>query len=128
MATFNVIDRQHVHAAVIDLGITNIGASAGFTVALPPGAELLRITAHTVTAFNGTTNTLTIGDGTTTFVNAVDTQSTGSETVANVPKLYVSGGTLAITMAQTGTATAGRAVVTVEYAILGNGNAGIYAG
>lgn len=128
--TTNFIERQHSYIAVVDLSIANIGTGNGVNVALPNGAIVVRIVAQTITAFNSeTTTTLSVDDGTTVFVNAVDAQSTGSETVANTPKFYASGGTMAITMAETGAAaTAGRALVTVEYVQVGHSDAGIYAG
>jgi hypothetical protein len=114
---------QRVKAVSVDLGIDNIGSGNGKTVKLPLGAELLRLTYHTVTAFNsGTTGTGTVSDGTTTFVNAVDVKSAGSETVSNVPKFYPSGGELTFSLAETGTpATAGRVIATAEYVVNGTG-------
>lgn len=128
MATTNVIDRTFSYVATTDLTIADIGASNTTTIKLPPGAVLLRATLLTVTAFNSaTTTTATVSDGTTTFVSGVDIKTTGSEVVSNVPAFYVSGGTLTITLAETGaTATAGRAVFVCEYAILDNSVAGVY--
>lgn len=120
--TTNVYDRGKVQTIVADLGPANSGAGNGISAKLPRGSVLLRLTLLTVTAFNSTTNTATVSDGTTTFVNAVDTQSTGSETVANAPKFYPDGGTLSATLASTGTApTAGRAVLVAEYVQIGVG-------
>jgi hypothetical protein len=128
--TRNVIERQHPAGAMCDLRIANLGAENGYTIAIPIDAVLVRVVVLTVTAFDsGTTATVTVTDGTTVFANGVDVKTTGSETVANTPKYYASGGTLAVTAAETGTtATAGRVLVLAEYYILGNGNAGIYHG
>lgn len=130
MATTNLIERQHRYAAVADLRIANIGTGNGITVAIPIGAIVVSIIAQTITAFDSaTTTTLTVDDGTTTFVSAVDAKSTGSETVSNTPKFYVSGGTITCSLAETGaTATVGRALVTIEYVQVGHSDAGIYAG
>ncbi len=129
MAVLNLIDRQNAKIALADLGITRIGASNTLTIGIPVGALLLRLAVQTETAFNSaTTTTLTVGDGTTTFASAVDIKTTGAETVSNTPKFYASGGTLTITLAETGaTATAGRAFVIAEYVVVGNGEAGIYS-
>lgn len=120
--TTNIYDRGKAQTIVADLGPANSGAGNGITAKLPRGSVLLRITLLTVTAFNSTTNTATVSDGTTTFANAVDIASAGSETVANVPKFYPDGGTLSATLASTGTApTAGRTVLVAEYVQLGTG-------
>jgi hypothetical protein len=117
-----IVERQWPLTAVADCRVANIGAGNGFEIKLPPNAMLLDLTVDTVAEFNGTTNTLTVGDGTTTFANAVDVKTAGRETVANIGKFYPSGGTIAVTLAQTGTADAGRAIVRVGYVILGRSN------
>lgn len=117
--TTNFSDRQTVLGAVAEVGPRNMGAGNGVDISLPAGAVLLRLIVLTTTAFNSvTTATLTVSDGTTTFANAVDIKTTGSETVANVPKYYPTGGKLSVTLAQTGgDATAGAAVVIPEYVV-----------
>ena len=124
MPVITVNERQYPLNAVADLGIAQIGAGNEVRINLPPGALLTGLLAQTVTAFNNTTtSTLTVSDGTTTFVNAVDVKTVGAETVANLSAFYPSGGTLTISMAQTGTAaTAGRAFVVATYQILGRVN------
>lgn len=113
----NQFNRQHSRHIVVDLGPGNMGTGNGVTAKLPQGTLLKSVTALGVTAFNSeTTATLTVGDGTTTYVNAQSIATTGSKTVANVPKFYPTGGTLTISLAQTGNAaTAGRAIVEIEY-------------
>lgn len=120
MPVININERQYPLSAVADLGIAQIGAGNEVTIRVPPNAILTGLAAQTITAFNNTTtSTLTISDGTTTFVNAVDVKTTGAETVANLAAFYPSGGTLTISMAQTGTAaTAGRALVVATYQVL----------
>ena len=125
MTVKNIIDRQLVKSGSAVLGIAQIGAGNEVTFGLRPGTHLLRVMVHTVTAFDGTTNTATVGDGTTVFANAVDVKTTGSETVANAPKYYPSGGTLTVSLAQTGTATVGEVVVVYEYLLRDNGDGGI---
>lgn len=119
--TTRVIDRQYPLAAVVDCGIANIGAGNGYDIGIPVNAMLLDVVVLTTTAFDGTTNTATVGDGTTTFANAVDIKTTGAETVANAPKFYPTGGTISVTLAQTGTATVGRVLVMVRYIVLNRG-------
>lgn len=116
-------DRQYGLIAEVELGIENMGTGNGKTMVLPPGAVLLRAVWLTVTAFDSvTTATGTLTDGTTVFVNGENVKTTGSETVANVPKYYPSGGTLTASLAQTGgDATVGKALVSVEYYIVGRG-------
>lgn len=103
------------------LGIGNIGSSNAVTVSVPRGATVIRIVALTITAFNpggSGTATLTVSDGTTTFVNAQDVESTGSETVANTPKHYDDGGTISASVTQvvdTTAATAGKVHLIIEY-------------
>lgn len=123
MTTKN-IERQWPLAAMVPVGVENIGADNGVDLQLPPGALLVDLKVLATTAFNsGTTATLTVGDGTTTFANAVDISTTGNKSVSNVPKYYPSGGKLSITLAQTGTdATAGEATVVATYVIRNRGN------
>lgn len=124
MPVITVNERQYPLNAVADLGVAQIGAGNEVRINLPPNALLTGLAVQTVTAFNAaTTNTLTVADGTTTFVNAVDVKTVGAETVANLAAFYPSGGTLTISMAQTGTAaTAGRAIAVATYQILGRVN------
>ena len=113
--TTKVDARQKILVALVELGIANIGAGNGYEIKLPVGALLLDAGVFTDTAFDGTTNTATISDGTTTFVNAQDVKTTGEETVAADKKYYPNGGTISVTMAQTGTATVGKALAWVSY-------------
>ena len=124
MPVITLNERQYPLSAVADLGIAQIGAGNEVLINLPPNALLTGLAVQTVTAFNAaTTNTLTITDGTTTFVNGVDVKTAGAETVANLAAFYPSGGTLTISMAQTGAAaTAGRAFVVATYQVLGRVN------
>ncbi|HRO60509.1 MAG TPA: hypothetical protein PKZ27_02750 [Rhodocyclaceae bacterium] len=122
MAIKKNIDRQWPLAFYAEFGHGNLGANNGIEVVLPPGAVLLRLLVLTTTAFNGTTPVLTASDGTTTFANAVDLTSTGSETVANVPKFYPTGGKLTLSGTVTGSPTAGAAKVIGEYVVAKRGN------
>lgn len=127
MTVKHIIDRQLVKSGSAVLGIANMGAGNEVTFGIRPGTHLLRVLMHTTTAFNSvTTATVTIGDGTFIFANEVDIKTTSSETVANAPKYYPTGGTLTASLAQTGgAATAGEVVVVYEYILRGNGDGGI---
>lgn len=119
--TKKLIDRQWPLAAMANVGAGNVGTGNGLELTLPPGALLLRLAVVTTVAFDGTTPTLTVGDGTTTFANAVDVTSTGAETVTGTPKFYPTGGKLSITAAGT-TVTKGAAYVVAEYVAKDRGN------
>ena len=115
MAVTKHTARQHVLNATVILGIAGIGTGNETTISIPPGAYIRSLIVDTLVAFNGTTNTLTITDP-ATLVSAVDVKTTGLETVATLAgKYFVNGTTLTIAMAQTGTATAGSVLVTVDY-------------
>ena len=126
MATTSKIERQYALAVDVDLGVANMGSGNGITVKLPPGAYMIDIKAHIVTAFNSaTTATVSASDGTTTFISAEDAKAAAlTNVVVDVPrKFFPSGGTITFSLAETGaTATAGRIIGLVEYVILGRGN------
>jgi hypothetical protein len=119
MSQTNSLGRQWSLKAMAATAIANIGSGNEVLIKLPVGALLTDLLAVVTTAFNsGATCTLTVSDGTTTFVSAVDVTSTGSKSVSNTPKYYPSGGTLTVSMAQTGTAaTAGAAFVVPAYVV-----------
>jgi len=116
MANIVIPGRQYPLVAITPvMGIANIGAAAGYDIKIPPGAYVREIYADTLIVFDGTTNTITITDGTTVFVNAQDIKSLGRETTAVVGKYYPAGGTISVTLAQTGTATVGAVIASVMY-------------
>lgn len=125
MANKRIIDRSYKFQAMADLNKANIGAGNGVEFGLPPGALLTNVALYTDTAFDGTSVTATVGDGTTTFVSAVDVKSAGAETATGFPKFYPAGGVVTVSLANTGTTTVGRAFASIEYMINGNGAAGI---
>jgi len=115
--------RQEAKYAMAELTIANIGTGNGYTIHIPRGAIVVDVGLYTDTAFNSaTTTTGTIADdSSTTYVNAQDVKSTGIETVAVTSKFYPTGGTITVSLAETGaTATAGHAVAYVGYIQLGN--------
>ena len=114
-------NRQFPLAVLVDCGVADVGAGNENTVAIPPNALVTEITADIVVAFNSaTTDTMTIGDGTTTFASAVSTHTVGRETVTGIGKFYPTGGTITIGQAQTGAApTTGRVLVSVKYLVVG---------
>jgi hypothetical protein len=114
MSELNAV--QYPRDAVADLGIENIATD--ITIPILPGTLLMGVVGFIVTAFNSaTTTTLTVSDGTTTFLSAVDAKAAANTRYdATVCKFYPTGGTLTISMAETGAAaTAGRAIVVPEF-------------
>lgn len=116
-----VSGRQEPQYALADCGIANLGTGNEAVIGLPPNALLLEVSNDVVTAFNaGTTSTCTVSDGTTSFINADSIAATGAATGTGVPVFYPAGGTLTVSLAQTGTAaTAGRVLVYVKYLQVG---------
>lgn len=122
MAT-NQYNRQPVQYITVELGIANIGTGNGYTANLPRGTHIVSVKADVSTAFNSaTTTTLSVSDGTTTFVSAEDAKTAGPMTVDVSSKYLPNGGTVTISMAETGAAaTAGKAAVSIGYTQVGNG-------
>lgn len=122
MAT-NQYERQSAKYITVELGIAHIGTGNGYTAVVPRGAQIVSIRADVSTAFNSaTTTTLSLSDGTTTFISAEDAKTAGPVTVDVASKYFPDGGTLTISMAETGaTATAGKACVSIGYTQVGNG-------
>jgi hypothetical protein len=121
-------ERQPVLAIVQELTVENIGAENSVTAKVPMGAMVVGVDLLGVTAFNtgGTTPTATatIGDGTTTFVNAQSVASTGDKTVAVERKFYPAGGEITFSLAEGAAsglvpATEGSAIAVVQYVQLG---------
>ena len=112
--------RQYPLTAMVELTKANIGTGNGVDVPVPPGA-FVTVSAAVDTAFNSaTTTTLTVGDGTTTFIAAQSAKATGVVTVAVANAYYPNGGTISVTMAETGAAaTAGHAVASISYVVSG---------
>ena len=126
----NAYNRQPVLTITAPISIENIGAGKGIEAKLPQGAVVIGVLALISTAFNtdGTTPvaTLTVADGTTTFVNAQSVLTTGAKTVAVSSKHYAQGGSVTVSLAQSAAsglvpATAGAGVVVIQYVQLGAG-------
>lgn len=122
MAT-NAFLRQEAMYITVPLTIANIGTGNGYTAVLPAGAQIVNIRADISTAFNSaTTTTLSLSDGTTTFISAEDAKTAGPVTVDVAGKYYPTGGTLTVSMAETGaTATEGKGCVSIGYTVVGTG-------
>lgn len=116
--TTNNMSRQTKLVASNLMGVDNIGAGNGVSFNLPNGAQLAGIGFHPSVAFNGTTNTVTAGDGTTTFISAEDAKVTTAVATDSTSKYYPSGGTITFTLAETGSTTAGSGVAWIEYFVL----------
>lgn len=128
----NQFNRQDILAIVVELTPKNSGAANSVKAKVPQGAHVLDVDLFTAQAFNtgGTTPVVTgsIGDGTTTFVNAQDLSSAGNETAAVEKKFYPTGGEITFSIAESAAsglvpATAGRAIGVVQYVQLGRGGA-----
>ncbi len=119
----NQFNRQTILAALVDLGIEAIGTDNGATLKLPQGTVLLAAKVITATAFDsGTTATITVSDGTTSLIDSADLTTAGTVNATIATPLYPQGATITVSLAQTGTdATAGRALVLLEYVQLGVG-------
>lgn len=121
MALTKITARQSPVTALVAIGPANMGTDNGVTLRLPQGAYVTDVKAVGTVAFDsGTTATMTVGDGTTTFVNAQSIAAAGAVTVAVGQKFYPTGGTITVSAAQTGDdATVGQALVAVQYVELG---------
>lgn len=116
----NKIDtRQYALVALGTLKAADAGASA--TIAIPMGALVTSVAALVAVAFDGTSPTLTVSDGTTTFVSAADVSAAGAATVTGTPKFYPTGGTITLSLAGTDV-TAGELHVCVTYVVAGRAN------
>ena len=109
--------RQAPLTALIEVGVEHIGTNNGVTFKVPHGAYVTDVKANVATAFNSsTTTTLSVSDGTTTFVSAQNAKSPGAVTVAVAQKFFPTGGTFTVSLAETGNAaTTGKAYVAVQY-------------
>lgn len=119
MAIKKYNDRQWPLAAAPELTPRNAGAGNEVTFHVPPGALVLRVSAFTGQVFDGAA-TLTVKDETTTFINAQDLTSAGSETATGAPKFYPTGGLFTASIA--GSPTVGSVMPVVEYVIRDRGN------
>lgn len=123
MSVLTYHGRQWELFAHIDVTAANAIAGNTYTVTLPPNAMLMEMYSYTTTAFDSATSaTLTVGDGTTTFISAVDLKTTGTETVTGIGKLYPNGATLTVSTALVGTTTVGENVTLIGYVVLGRVN------
>lgn len=120
----NIEGRQYPLIAWAQLGPSNIGAGNEKVLKVRPGTLLRNLQVLTLTGFNvSTTTTITVSDGVTTFVNAQDVKTAGSETVAVGFKFFPNGGTITISLANTGTApTAGDVHVLFDAVVMGRSN------
>jgi len=95
-------DFQKVRGVCIQTTSGNQGAGNEITFDVPAGS-FVDVRAYVTTAFNGTTPTLTVDDGTTTFINAADITIAGA--VAGGEKFYTSNGTITISIGGSGSTT-----------------------
>lgn len=125
----NLFNRQDLLVALVLLTPADI-AGGGFSAKIPQGAWVTNIVGQKVAAFDtgGTTPvvTLTVGDGTTTFINAQSLAATGAVTAATTQKYYPQGGTITGTIAESAAsglvpAENGEVLLRIEYVQLGVG-------
>lgn len=102
--------------------LTN-GAAAGLKVSLPAGAIVLGGGLLVETPWDATTATLDVGQvgGTSRFANDLDLKTAGFKPFTGVGLASLTS-TVDMILAQTGTATAGSAVLIVEYIVRGRAN------
>lgn len=115
-----IYERQTVLVALIELTAANQGAGNEVTAGLPTDAFVIDVTPVVGVPFNGTTPTVTLSDGTTTFVSAEVASAVAGTKLAtdSTAKFYPSGGTLTASVGGTGS-TVGRILIAVQYVRLG---------
>ena len=123
MAIIKDSGRQHVQSAFLTIGFADPTAygTAEDAIELPPGAEVIGGEVVVTTAFNSTTNTITLGDVTSAsrYANAVDLK-TAARTALTLTGFVTSTTERFIraNLAFTGTApTAGSVRIRVDYAV-----------
>ena len=100
-------------------------AAAVVAVDLPPGAIVTGGHINVNTAFDSTTNTVSIGDtgSATRYGATVDLKTLGATALTGVPFYNSTGLAVQLTYAETGAATtAGAGTLVVEYVIEGRAN------
>lgn len=95
-------DYQKVRGTLIQATSANQGNGNEITFDVPAGSYV-KVNAVVATAFNGTSPTLTVGDGSTTFINGADISSTGDISGGN--KYYSADGTITISIGGSGSTT-----------------------
>lgn len=126
----NIYNRQEPLSILVQLTPDDI-AGGGFSAKIPRGALVTNVYATKNTAFNTAGDTpvvtLNVTDGTTTFISAESLAGTGAITVDVTKKFYPTGGTItgaiteSVSTGEVTSATAGDAVVYIEYVQLGRG-------
>lgn len=119
------VGRQYRMTVLVDFGSSATDYTYGATLKLPPNSMLLSGLVNVTSAFNGTTPVLTVKDNAASPVSlfgAVDATAAAvtDALVANAGHLYTTGATL--TVAVTGSPTAGKAVIALDVVQLGREN------
>lgn len=118
MTTTNQFNRTEAKVIAIKLTKANNGAANAVTAKLPQQAYIVDIKANAPTAFNGTgTVTVSMTDGTTTFISAEDVKTAAGPVVVDVAqKAFVAGGTLQAYIADANSnSSAGEVWISVSY-------------
>lgn len=123
MAITQDAGRQNVLVAKQSFALADlVDATAVAAVSVPAGAIVVGGHLGITTAFDsGTSDTIAVGDGTTTYLTATSVAATGvTEFTTVVGPMYASADTIDITWDGTGTAaTTGVGYLVVEYIIDG---------
>lgn len=114
-----ILDRQYPLAALVEI-TPELAAGGTFTVSMLPGTWVSAMTAITTVAFAA--GTLTLSDGTTTFISAEALTAAGSIAVDAQTKYFPAGAVLTGTIAGAATAVTGHALVRIDYVMRGRGN------
>jgi hypothetical protein len=120
MSTTNQFQRTVPLVSPVELGKANNGIGNAINTILRSGATLTNIKAYVRTAFDGSgTVTLTVTDGTTTFINAQSVKTASATTPltnADSDNDYPTGGTIqAYITDQNSDSTKGQVVVKLFY-------------
>lgn len=117
-----MIDRQYPLHAVAKMTSEDFGADGALELGIPANAVLLSVSSLTTGAFDATTATLTVTDGTTSFMTDADVKAAGADVGTGVPKYYPTKGKLKATLGGTDTpGTTGTVIVMLSYVIVGRG-------
>jgi len=116
-----VRDFQKKRTVLVEVTAANQGTGNEAIVDVP-GGSFVTVRAHKVSAFDGTTPTLTVSDGTNTYISANDLLATGS--VAGSTGFVDTNATVSVSVGGSGSTT-GLAYVEVEYSNTGMSD-GVY--
>ena len=120
-----IVERQYPLHIVVDIDMSQPDADPANVINVPPNAVLLRGSVNVLVAFNGTTPKLTAIDNSTSPISLfgnLDATAVAytAALVAGAGHEYPAGAV--VNLGVSGTPTAGRAVVDLEYVVIGRAN------